>query len=220
MPILDIHTHHPAPQPLAIIACSPLEFNPLPGQLYSVGIHPWKTTEDIPEELWEKLETAAANPQVVAIGECGIDLLKGGPLFRQMLVMKRQALLSEKLKKPLIIHSVRAQEIVIGMRKDLKPDMDWLIHGFRGKPTIAEMYLKAGFQLSLGQHFNNESLSIIPAERLFAETDEADCSIQEVIASLSDSAGQDLTATIARNSAAFIGIKDDLNVIPTESLPD
>lgn len=216
MPILDIHTHHPAPQPLAVIACSPLDFNPIPGQLYSVGIHPWSTIGDIPEDLWKKLEEAVAHPQVVAIGECGIDLLKGGPLFRQMLVMKRQVSLSEKVKKPLVIHSVRAQEIIIGMRKDMHPEMNWLIHGFRGKPTIAEMYLKAGFFLSLGKQFNDSSLSIIPHDRLLAETDEADCTIQEVIASLSAFAGEDLTPTIAHNAALFLGHDSDMNAIMTE----
>ncbi|MDE5976029.1 MAG: TatD family hydrolase, partial [Muribaculaceae bacterium] len=82
MQILDIHTHHPAPQPEAVIAVSPAEFKPVPNQFYSVGIHPWDTIEEVSTETWNLFEQAATHPQVVAIGECGIDLVKGGPLYR------------------------------------------------------------------------------------------------------------------------------------------
>lgn len=210
MQILDIHTHHPAPQPEAVIAVSPAEFNPVPNQFYSVGIHPWDTLKEISTETWNLFEQTAAHPQVVAIGECGIDLVKGGPLYRQMLTMKRQAEFAEKIGKPLIIHNVHAQEVIIGMKKDLKPTVGWMIHGFRGKPTIASMFLNAGFLLSFGRNFNDRSLSEVPADRLLAETDEADCSIQEVITALSSFAGRDLTEEIARNTRNFLNIKSEI----------
>lgn len=205
MAILDIHTHHSAPQPEGVIATRPDEFNPVSGQLYSVGIHPWDTLDDIPAEMWDRLEEAARHPQVVAIGECGIDLIKGGPLFRQMQILKRQAILAEEIRKPLVLHNVHGQEVIIGMKKDLNPEMNWLIHGFRGKPTVAAMFAKAGLWLSFGQRFNDRALPEVPADRLLAETDEADCRIEDVISSLSSFAGRDLTATIAENSARFLG---------------
>ncbi len=205
MAILDIHTHHPAPQPEAVIAVRPNMFDPIPGQLYSVGIHPWGTLDDIPPEMWTALEEATRHPQVVAVGECGIDLIKGGPLFRQMQILKRQAILAEEIRKPLVLHNVHGQEVIIGMKKDLKPEMNWLIHGFRGKPTVADMLVKAGLWISFGQNFNHSSLPEVPSDRILAETDEAECSIHEVIASLSVLAGTDLTETIARNSSLFLG---------------
>ncbi|MDE6008516.1 MAG: TatD family hydrolase [Muribaculaceae bacterium] len=204
MTILDIHTHHAAPQPNGVIAVSPADFNPAPDQLYSVGIHPWQTVEDTPEEVWKKLEQAARHPQVVAIGECGIDLLKGGPLFRQMIVLKREALLAESLGKPLILHSVKGQEMIIGMKKEMNPSVNWMIHGFRGKPTVAQMYLKAGLWLSLGENFNPDSLSVIPSDCLLAETDESPCSIQEVIEKISSAIGHDITQTVADNAFRFL----------------
>ena len=45
--ILDIHTHRPAPQPEALVCVSPADFNPVEGQFYSVGIHPWETHGEI-----------------------------------------------------------------------------------------------------------------------------------------------------------------------------
>ena len=213
--ILDIHTHHPAPRPEAVVCVRPDEFSPVEGQFYSVGIHPWLVAEGIPDSMWDALEQAAAHPQVVAIGECGIDLVKGGPLYKQMLVMKRQIELSEKIGKPLVIHCVHAHDIVIGVKKDLKPKQNWLIHGFRGKPTIAEMFISAGISLSFGALFNEKSVSVVPEGMLLAETDESDISIEDIITRLSTLTGRDLTSEIAGASAAFLGM-DGRNSEPQE----
>lgn len=204
--ILDIHTHHSAPQPDAVVSVSADMFNPIEGQLYSVGIHPWLTCGEIPDELWEKLEEAARHPQVVAIGECGIDLVKGGPLYKQMLVMKRQIELSEEVGKPLVIHCVHAHDIVIGLKKDLKPTQNWLVHGFRGKPTIARMFSDAGIWLSFGATFNDKSVGIVPSGMLLAETDESEVSIEDVITKLSVLSGRDVKSEIEQDSLVFLGL--------------
>lgn len=200
--ILDIHTHHPAPQPEAVISLTPDRFEPVAGQLYSVGLHPWDGEPTA--EQWARLEEAAAHSQVVAIGECGVDVPKGGPLFRQLLTFRRHVELSERLAKPLIIHEVKAHDIIAGLHRDLNPSMPWAVHGFRAKPQVAQTLLRAGIWLSLGPRFNADTLGVIPPERLLAETDEADTGIAAVIAALSASAGRDLTAEIAANTAAFI----------------
>lgn len=204
--ILDIHTHHSAPQPDAVVSVSADMFNPIEGQLYSVGIHPWLTCGEIPDELWEKLEEAARHPQVVAIGECGIDLVKGGPLYKQMLVMKRQIELSEEVGKPLVIHCVHAHDMVIGLKKDLKPTQNWLVHGFRGKPTIARMFTDAGIWLSFGATFNDKSVGIVPSGMLLAETDESEVSIEDIITKLSVLSGRDVKSEIEQDSLVFLGL--------------
>ncbi|MDE6681403.1 MAG: TatD family hydrolase [Muribaculaceae bacterium] len=204
MSLLDIHTHHPAPQPQAVISVSPRDFIPVEGQLYSVGLHPWDG-EPSPDDL-TLLDETAAHPQVVAIGECGVDPLKGAPMFRQLLTFRHHVELSEQLCKPLIIHEVKAHDIIIGLRRDFAPAMPWAIHGFRGKPTVADMLLKAGLWLSFGMRFNPEALAIVPPDRLLAETDEAPVEISEVIAALSQVSGSDLTDTIAASTAAFLNI--------------
>ncbi|MBD5357930.1 MAG: hypothetical protein HDR88_13130 [Bacteroides sp.] len=204
--ILDIHTHHAVPQPEGIVCVSPEVFSPVDNQLYSVGIHPWHIA-DATDEIWEKLEIALENPQVVALGECGIDIPKGGPLFRQMQVFKRHIDLSEKIGKPLIIHSVKGQEIIIGLKKEFNPVQPWLIHGFRGKPTIAKMYLDAGIYLSFGELFNPDSLKSLPSEFIFAETDESTLTIEEIIARMSMARDTDMTETIATNTTRFLNLE-------------
>lgn len=202
--ILDIHTHHPAPQPEAVVSVAPEDFNPIPGQLYSVGIHPWLTTGEISADTWRLLEEAARHPQTAAIGECGIDLVKGGPLYRQMQVMKRQAELAEELHKPLVLHVVHAHDVVIGMKKDINPSVAWAVHGFRGKPTVARMFADAGFWISFGELYNPDSVPAVPLERILAETDESARPISEIITALSSLRGKDLTTTIADNSLRFL----------------
>ncbi|MFG6426506.1 hydrolase TatD [Muribaculaceae bacterium Isolate-037 (Harlan)] len=204
--ILDIHTHHPAPQPNAVVCVSPDDFNPIENQLYSVGIHPWKTADALSDDIWEKLEAAAEHPQVVAIGECGIDKIQGGPLFRQMQVMRRQIELSEKVGKPLIIHNVHAQDIIIGVKKDLNPTQPWLVHGFRGKPTIAKMLTDTGIWLSFNDKFNDMSVTETPIQFMLAETDESETPIADIITKLSSLKGEDLTATISENVARFLSL--------------
>ena len=201
---LDIHTHHTAPQPLAVIAVSPADFNPMEGQLYSIGIHPWDTQMTAENVDWNEFERLASLPSVVAIGEGGVDKLRGAPLFKQLLTFKKQIEISEKIGKPLIIHDVKAHDIIVGLKNDMQPTQKWLVHGFRAKPTVAKMLTDAGIYLSFGEYFNPESLKATPANMILAETDESLLSIQEIISGLSQVMGYDLTSLIADNTSEFL----------------
>ena len=203
---LDIHTHHAPPRPEAVVSIEGLETLLMQSQFYSAGIHPWNTTTEISGQTWDQLERIAESAQVVAIGECGIDKIKGGPLFRQMNVLKRQIELSEQLEKPLIIHDVKAHDIITGLRRDLKPRQKWVVHGLRAKPTVMRMLTDAGIYVSYGEYFNEESVRLTPRGMLLAETDESLLPIEEIIARISKVAGEDLTETIRQNTEEFLGI--------------
>jgi TatD DNase family protein len=207
MKILDIHTHHTPPQPYGIInmlpECSEMP-TPADGQLYSVGIHPWSSDKPYDMTL---LQTLARRAEVVAIGESGVDLSSDIPLFKQLNVMHEMIELSESAKKPLIIHDVKAHDIIIGLKRDLHPAMPWIIHVFRGKPQVAEMLLRAGMILSFGEHFNQETLKIVPDDRILAETDESSLSIENIIAAMTASSGKDMEKIVATNSSTIFNIK-------------
>ena len=201
MSVVDCHTHSAAPQPRAVVCVSPAGFDPMPGQLYSVGIHPWDPGEAT-EENFSRLEAAATLPQVVAVGEAGIDSLRGGPMFRQMLAFRRQIEISEKACKPLVIHDVRAHDTVAGLRRDYSPRQPWIIHGFRGKPSVVRMMTGASADIyfSFGEKFNPDTLRTVPPERVLAETDCSALSIEEIIASLSAAAGRDMLPVVEENT--------------------
>ena len=176
----------------------------LDGQCYSAGIHPWDTVEQPDEEAFASLECLAARKEVVAIGECGVDLLKRGPLFRQLQILKRQIEISEKFRKPVIFHCVKGADILMGLKRDLNPRQPWIIHGFRGKPQLAAQLTEKGFFLSFGEKFNADTVMAMPDDRILAETDESILSISEIIGALSVAANRDLLPSILANTASLL----------------
>lgn len=120
----------------------------------------------------------------MAIGESGLDRLRGASLDRQEAIFRRQVAISESVGKPMILHVVKAFPEIMRLRRELSPAQPWVIHGFRGKPQLAAELLREGFYISLGERFNRETAEIIPADRLFVETDESRLSVEEIAARL------------------------------------
>ena len=191
MEIRDIHTHLLPQDPGTALVC--VGSRPLPapqGHWFSVGLHPWDVTGDDENEL-ESIGEMAKNPQVLAIGECGFDTLKGPAHDLQEQAFIRQVEISERVRKPMILHVVRDFDSVIRLRKQLNPTQPWLIHGFRGGLQQANQLYTHGIQVSLGLKANPQTLQQIPSDRLFLETDGL-CPITHVIQ----------TAAAARNQSA------------------
>lgn len=176
--LIDCHTHDTTRTDV-IISVSPALFRPEEGKHYSVGIHPWETgaTPD-----FELLERAAAHPSVAAIGETGVDRLRGAGIDTQTDVFRRHIALSESLRKPLILHVVKALDIILAVKKECRPAMPWIWHGFRGNATMAKQLADNGILLSLGSHFNTDAAASIPADKLLVETDESTAGINETAA--------------------------------------
>lgn len=200
----DIHSHHSATHPgdIAIISvdlCDPhnsLETsinNHLSGkqisessertnhyEYYSVGIHPWHADKN----FMTKVHAYATLPFVVAIGETGLDKITADTQdkFRlQQELFTEHIYLSEKVRKPLIIHCVKAWDELLHIRKATKPSMPWIIHGFRGKETLALQLLNTGLYLSFGMFHDRGALKASwEKQRLLAETDDKDTDIRNI----------------------------------------
>lgn len=170
----DIHSHDrdAALRGDTIVNIDPGE-NMLPGGTYSVGIHPWSTAAGPPTlSQLKALVATARDPRVVAIGEAGFDTVRGGDIAIQQMLFDFHSRLAARLHKPLIIHSVKAQDQLLAAARRLKPGPgQWIIHGFRGKPQQARQLLAHGLALSLGKNFNPATLAIIPPDRLYHESD-------------------------------------------------
>lgn len=178
--MIDIHTHREKEGAiynlnLAQLRNTPPYYNK--EQWLSVGIHPWDITD-----YWVKdfdfVQAWASQPQVKAIGECGLDRLVLSPCQEE--VFRAHILLSEEVQKPLIIHCVKAIDTVLSIRKELIPSQPWILHGFRGKPQQAIQLIEAGFFLSFGERFNVDSVRICPRERLCMETDDSKILFEEI----------------------------------------
>lgn len=192
----DIHTHNPSRRANAIISGTPDQVSRWcrlwPDAQFSVGIHPWDTAALTSKELeletqLQLLEQTAMLPQVKAIGETGLDTLRGAPLDTQEEILRHHITISEKLGKPLILHIVRAADHLLHLRRTFLPTLSqpWIWHGFRGKPRLANQFLALSTEasaayISLGAHFNPETARTIPAGRLLTETDDSHLDIDEV----------------------------------------
>lgn len=198
--VLDCHTHKEYPYPVGIINAR-WDEELCGDQLYSVGIHPWHVPEE-PAGAFEVLERlASSDARVVAIGEAGLDSLCSTPMWLQLKAFEAQAQLAEMLGKPLMVHCVRCVQEIVQIRRRMKPAVPWVIHGFRGRPSLLNMLLGVGCFVSFGEMFNEESLRLIPAEYMLAETDESAMPITEIIERLSRVRGVPLYDTVVANTA-------------------
>ena len=203
MDFFNIHTHSLVHPESEILAQSPDLFPSDKLPVYtSIGIHPWFLTEENAESQWKALQKQVSHPSVLAIGEGGLDKLKGPGMELQIKILKQQVALSEEKSLPLIIHCVKAFNELIQLKKELRPHQPWIIHGFRGKEALAIDCIRHGFYLSYGEHFQENALKATPQEKLFIETDESEVPVQEIYQSIALVHGiglQELMESVKKN---------------------
>ena len=56
---------------------------------------------------------------------------------------------------------MKAVEELLKLKQRLQPANPWIIHGFRGKPALAQDYVRHGFYLSFGEKYQEESLRAV-----------------------------------------------------------
>jgi TatD DNase family protein len=182
MKLINCHTHKtPDNGDITVqnirINNDPMSLAHGPDIYFSAGIHPWDSAAF--DLFWlDKLMMLLNYQQVVAVGECGFDKTTNIPFETQREVFEKQITASETMRKPVIIHCVGYFNEIIQLKAKLQPQQAWIIHGFRGKPTLAAQLIRADFYLSYGEKFNPASVEATPAERILIETDESDVSVK------------------------------------------
>lgn len=197
--MLDFHTHRLDAAPGTAVVCLPQDallctdrwLQPIggarrlphadEGALYAAGVHPWWTAQpdfDLAAHL-AGLETLLALPEVIHVGECGLDravLPTDEAEAARLMVLQEEVFvamvrMSEEHRLPLTIHCVRAFDAILRLKKSLAPAQQWTIHGFRSRPALAAQLLAAGLDLSFGPRRNEAAYALTPAERRHDETD-------------------------------------------------
>ena len=207
MQLYDIHSHGIENMASAIINIGTDACLLRNDGLFSAGIHPWNVNPDSLEQDLQRLGIMLENPRAVAVGECGMDSLKGPELGIQEHAFVAQALLAEEKGLPMILHVVKQIDSIIRIRKDIRPSHPWLIHGFRGGPQQMRQLLDTGFWLSFGIQANSASLAAVPDDRHVLETD-GKCSIGSVwekVASVRNTTVEDVKQISMKAAIDFLG---------------
>ena len=170
--IYDVHSHnYPIIPGTAIVQLTPEAFHPQTGHFYSVGLHPWDIRDDWRTQM-SKLLVMALHTHVVMIGETGLDKKNSStPIDVQMEVFREHIRLSELIRKPLIVHCVKAFDELLAIRKEMKAQRPWIIHGFRGGIEQWKQLHRAGLYMSIGHSYNPELIKTIDPEHLLLESD-------------------------------------------------
>lgn len=187
---IDIHVHDGQPARGVFILESLMAHeeklpSDKPGVAYTFGIHPWFLNEDNHDEHILSVEKIVRIPFIIAVGEAGFDRLRGPSAELQRRTFEEQVMISEEIKKPVIIHCVRGWDELLSVQKRLRPKMPWLVHGFRGNTELASQLLSKGMYLSFWFEFvlrpdSAGLLQTLPLDRIFLETDGAEVDIRQI----------------------------------------
>jgi TatD DNase family protein len=183
----------------------------VPGVAHSFGIHPWFLNEKNHKQLIRSVREVAGNTQIIAVGEAGFDKLNGPSPELQRKTFEEQVLIAEEFRMPVVVHCVRAWEELLSVYKNLRPQMPWLIHGFRGNKVLAAQLLSKGMFLSFWFDFvirqeSSDLLKCLPVDRIFLETDGADVDIKDIYRKVSGDllvTVEELKSTILTNFFVF-----------------
>lgn len=144
----------------------------------SVGIHP--NTQGEPELSVEALAGLADDPEVVAIGETGLDYYRSeGDLEWQRQRFRRHVRAAKEIGKPLIIHSREARGETLRILAEEKAEtVGGVMHCFVDDLDTAQQAMDLDFYISFSGivTFKNapelrEVARQVPLERLLVETD-------------------------------------------------
>jgi TatD DNase family protein len=179
-------------------------------QYYSIGLHPWHVNAGTLESDINKIRETAKDDRVVAIGETGLDKTIKVPVELQQRAFSAQIEIAKELNKPIIIHCVRAYNEIFSLRLESKHNKPWIIHWFNASLEMGKQLISKNFYLSFGHMlFNKKSKAYsafpdLPGDRILLETDDADCTIDEVYQQASLLVGLNMAKLEKRVETNFI----------------
>jgi TatD DNase family protein len=148
----------------------------------SAGIHPWQLQPDFSLQL-NQLEKIANQDKVIAIGECGLDRVKGTDIEIQVKALKQQLQIANQLNKPLILHLVKSYSDILAHANSIH--VPWIIHGFKGNLIEANRLIQKGACLSFGPRLLvdyelQRIFKSLPLKFVYLETDTKPMLISEM----------------------------------------
>lgn len=140
----------------------------------TVGVHPHEASSGL-----EGIEALLAEPEVVAVGECGFDLhYEHSPRDAQAEVFAAQIQMAKDHDLALVVHTRSAWPETFALFDEVGLPERTVIHCFTGGPDEARRCLDLGAHLSFsgivtfkGAPEVREAAALCPLDRLLVETD-------------------------------------------------
>ncbi|MFS8149492.1 TatD family deoxyribonuclease [Halomonas sp. ATBC28] len=194
-----------------------------------LGLHPYFVDEHQTEDINALDSLLGEHPEVVAVGECGIDGRFTDTLEAQWYYFDVQLRLAKQHALPVVIHCVHANDKVAKRLRQLALPKAGLIHAFSGSIEQANKFLDLGFKLGLGGVVTYErakrlrrTVAALPDGAFVLETDSPDmplsgyqgmrnepCRVAEVcsvVAALRGQTEEQVAAQSSNTAATLFGL--------------
>lgn len=146
-----------------------------------LGLHPYFMDQHRESDIEALDQALGAHPEVVSVGECGIDARFADTLDDQWRLFDAQLRLAKRHRLPVVIHCVQANDRVAKRLRQLDLPAGGLIHAFSGSPEQSRKFLDLGFTLGLGGALTyarskrlHRAVVSLPDEGFVLETDSPD----------------------------------------------
>jgi TatD DNase family protein len=183
---------------------------------YTIGKHPWWTETVLSEAEALQLKSLLTAERCLAMGEMGLDNLRGPGIALQMDILRSQLRLARELAMPVIIHCVRAYDQLLHIKKEFPEIKHWCIHGYARHEVLAKQLIDKGFYLSLMPVARvtdkyQKLLHALPRDRFFLETDSMpDFLIEDIYLQAAEVLGigvEELKRQMMGNAEGFFGVR-------------
>ena len=197
----DFHTHDPDPAHRALISSTA----PLPGKLTSLEVHPWHLPETFSPDLLRRAEELL--DQFAALGEIGLDRMRGPSLPVQEQYLHRLLALAADAGKPVVIHAVRTLPEVLAVTA--KYPVRVMIHGFRSSAELLDELWKREITVSFHPSATDRPALMgrlkHAAGRFGFESDDRKISLPELLARAAEKSGiKDMEQLTDQHFADFL----------------
>ena len=202
-----------------------------PGLWSTAGIHPHEVSEAEDADLTAVRELAASRPEVVAIGETGLDYFYDhSPRELQRRWFEAQLGVAAELELPVVIHTREAEDDTVAILCNAPASVRKVLHCFTGSMRLLEVGLDEGCYVSFAgivtfsKFDGHDAVRGVPADRLLAETDapylapvprrgkrNEPAYVTHVVAALADIRGESIRAVVeatAENAARFYALSE------------
>lgn len=144
----------------------------------SNGLHPWFSQGAFDAS---KLKEILLQNKAIAVGECGLDRLRGADLNVQQDIFTKHLDVAHDLKLPVIVHSVRTYDEVWNLVKGTEVPI--ILHGFSASEQQWEKFNESEnvyYSLGIREINRLKYLDRMNLNRILLETDNQLYSIKDV----------------------------------------